>query len=172
LDKFIQFLKDRNPRKSKKPQPDHRVGPGIFRRPTFYLVHSNTQIEGSVAYASAPYISLPLESSPQELGQAVRQALAGCRLTQDRSMDPKEVNRELLRAAKTRSIKGLMEGTVACIMSIHIDQLFIFPTRNGGTRGDQKGFQYLPDTEKVTIPLDASDEELGEGVLKALERCS
>ena len=74
-----------------------------------------------------------------------------------------------LRAAGVRSWRQLEANAVACWIREENGTIRLTPLRNGGTRGDKKGFQPF-DAADISVLTSASDEQLGAAVLAALDR--
>ena len=74
-----------------------------------------------------------------------------------------------LAAARVRSWRQLETNAVACWIREHEGEIIMTPLRNGGTQGDEKGFQPFGAAE-ATISLSAADAQLGAAVSAVLDR--
>jgi hypothetical protein len=145
----------------------------VLERPEVLLVHAEAKTTAGVYLANEPVIRLKPTAAPQELGAALRQALASFRIGVPHPK-PEQVSglfKPFLKAAGFRSWRSLEVGAKCCSVSQKPDgSIVIAILRNGGTRGDRKGFQPfgVPDHR---LPEGVSDASLGAGVRKALELC-
>src|SRR5713101_6963434 len=150
---------------------DHLAG--VYERPEMLLVHAHAKTTAGVYLVEQPAIRLNPSASPQEIGAAVRRALGAFRtgVLNPNPSEWRDLGKPFLAAAGFRSWRALEVGAKMCSVTQKPDGSFIFSiTRNGGTRGDKKGFQPfgVPDQH---LAAQASEAELGSVVLKALELC-
>jgi hypothetical protein len=117
-----------------------------------------------------PVISLSAETDPGEIGRAMRRALESSRRGVSLPEDWEAHIEPLYSAAGVGDWTGLQEETLACTISRENGHLDILPSRNGGVRGDTRGFHPLPE-RRLQLPAHCSDSELGEGLLAAFEKC-
>jgi len=146
---------------------------GIYQRPEVLLVHAHAKTTAGVYLVEQPVVRLSPTAQHEELGAAVRQMLGAFR-TGVRHPERSEwgpLGKPFLTAAGFRSWRSLENGAKLSSVIQKPDGSFTLSvTRNGGTRGDKKGFQGfgVPDQH---LAAGASDAELGIAVMKALELC-
>jgi hypothetical protein len=130
------------------------------------FVHPWQKTTAGLGIASEPYVSLPLDT--HELGHAVLAALAESGKTVPHPASWKGQDAPLLKAAGVRSQKAFQTGS----RFVHVERegrtLRIEPSHNGGTKGDDKGFNPLPGLA-LSLPLDSTAEAVGSAVRAALD---
>lgn len=114
---------------------------------------------------------MALDASAADIGAALRSLLTSppSAVLPDGWKENAELGKQFLTAAGVRSWKQLETDTVHCWIESNGDVVTLTPLRNGGTSGDRKGFQPFGATV-VTVPMSATDAELGAAVLEALAR--
>jgi hypothetical protein len=70
-----------------------------------------------------------------------------------------------------KSIKAQMKDSLHVSITRQNNQITFYPTLNGGTSGDRKGYHFLNE-EKVVIEDSKDFESIGEALKIALEKCS
>lgn len=80
----------------------------------------------------------------------------------------KELGKQFLKSAGVRSWREIQLHAVSCWIEIGDKQIFMTPLRNGGTRGDQKGFQPFG-AAPVMVGFDEPDVTLGAALIAALD---
>ena len=145
---------------------------GVFQRPEVLLVHAHAKTTAGVYLVELPAIRLNPVVPSHEIGAAVRRALGACRtVPHPDASEWRDIGKPFLAAAGFRSWRVLEVGAKRCGVTQKPDGSFAFSiTRNGGTRGDKKGFQRFGVADQH-LGAKASDAELGSAVLKALESC-
>jgi hypothetical protein len=143
----------------------------VYRLKDRILVHPWQETEMGLGIAAAPYASLPLDAAADALGDGVLAALAESGKEVPHPSSWKGQSAPLLKAAGVRSEKALHTGSRYLMVEREGKTLRIEPSRNGGTKGDTKGFEPLP---QLAISLDAgaAPEALGAAIRAALERCA
>ena len=148
---------------------------GAYRRANLIVIHGNAKTLPGFLIHSPPWIALPDDAGNAAIGEAVRTALAAYREDEPapdyRSADWKELRRAGYRAAGARSERAYMTESTYVSLCEENGILRLAPTRNGGTRGDGKGFQFLPSAELRAQPC-ADSEVIGRAVREAWGRCT
>lgn len=80
-----------------------------------------------------------------------------------------ELGVQFLKAARVRSWRQLQLSARNCNIVAADGLVRLTPLRNGGTRGDTKGFQPFGAAD-LTVPDSASDDELGTALVEALDQ--
>ena len=133
------------------------------------LVHPWQQTTAGLGIASAPYVSLPLDAAPESLGNAVFSALSHSGRTVPHPLSWKALDKPRLQAAGVKSDKAFQSG--ARSVSVERGQEFrLEPSRNGGSKGDSKGFEPLPEFG-TSLPLSSTAAALGQAIRACFERC-
>src|SRR5262245_37217861 len=133
---------------------------GVFARATDFLVEPNCLTTTGLWLSAGPVQRLPRTSPPAELGAAVRVALKESRRGVPHPTDWKKFVPPVLEVAGVRSWAALQRSAAKCDIEAGPDGLKVVPSRNGGTRGDDRGYHSLGDLA-VKIPDSATDEDLG-----------
>jgi hypothetical protein len=134
------------------------------------LVHSWQQTTAGLGIASEPYIGLPRDAGPEALGNSILSALKKSGQTVPHPTTWKGLDKPRLEAAGVKSEKAFQTG--ARSVSVERGQAFrLEPSRNGGSEGDTKGFEPLPDLS-MSLPLSSTATEIGQAIRACLERCA
>ena len=142
---------------------------GIYRRSDCIIIHLVNRATSGIGIASTPVFRVLVSASQEEIGQAILAALAAF---EDGVPHPSEWighGKEFLKAAGFRSWRALEKDAVYCTFSDDGSSFRFEPLRNGGTRGDKKGFQPFGAAEVVLLSQ-VSAAELGTAALVALAR--
>jgi hypothetical protein len=134
------------------------------------LIHPWQQTRDGLHFASEPYISLPLDVDDRTLGNSVLEALSISGRTVAHPASWKEMQAVRLKAAGVKSERTFQSGARSVHVERERDSFRIEPTRNGGTRGDSKGFTPLPERSS-SIPQSSSPEGLGAAVRAGFQSC-
>lgn len=70
-----------------------------------------------------------------------------------------------------KSIKAQMKDSLHVSITRQNNQITFYPTINGGTSGDRKGYHFLNE-EKIVIEDSEDFESIGKALKIALEKCS
>ena len=144
----------------------------VYRRAEHYFVHANAQTVDGLWLASEPAVLLAADSAPQALGHAVLDALkAGAfGVAAPSTSDYRALHAPLLAVARVRSWSALQRTANLCEVWHRGTEIVVEPTRNGGTRGDSRGYHHLPE-HAATLEARCSAADLGLAVRSAFERC-
>jgi hypothetical protein len=142
----------------------------VFVRKDDFLVDPNVRTVTGLWLIADPVVQLPRAASTAELGAAVRSALAASRQDIPHPHDRREFPSSLLRVAGVRSWNALQRSAARCQVETNATAIRVLPSRNGGTRGDDRGYHSLEELA-VTLPAAGSDEELGAAVMSVVARC-
>ena len=143
----------------------------IYQLKDRLLVHPWQRTTMGLGIASEPYVSLPLDVDLNALGNCALAALAQSGKTVPHPLSWKGLNEPRLRAAGVKSEKAFQTGSRSLTIDRVGDALRIEPSRNGGARGDAKGFEPLPELG-ISVPLNSAAEALGSAIRAALKKCS
>ena len=146
-----------------------------YKRAGLILIHASAKTVPGFLIDCPPWITLSEDVRSAELGEAVRTALAayheGVPVPDYGSADWKALRRACYRAAGVNSERGYMTDSAYVSLCAENGSLRLTPSRNGGTRGDAKGFHFLPEFALQTQANPDSDA-IGRAVREALERCT
>jgi len=150
----------------------NRPRAGVYARAGVLLIHSTRTTTAGVGLAGPEVHRIQSPFSPEAVGAAARAALA---VFQADVPHPKKwagVGKEFLAACGVRSWKELQKGARFCGIELSSDGVIrLSATHNGGTSGDDGGFQPNDVPDRV-IASDASDHDLGTAILATIEQCS
>lgn len=145
---------------------------GVYAKPGVLLIHSTRTTTAGVGLAGPEVHRLVAPFSPEAVGAAARLALAAYRHDVPHPKDWSGVGREFLSACGVRSWKALEKDARFCGIESSPDRgLRLSSTRNGGSAGDEKGFQPNDVPDRV-LAQNVGDRELGEAILAAIEDCT
>jgi hypothetical protein len=134
------------------------------------LVHPWQQTEMGVGIASEPYVAIPLEADTEQLGKSILDVLGESGRTVPHPTVWKGQDASRLKAAGVRSERAFQDGARYVRVERTQAGFLIEPSRNGGTKGDAKGFKPLPD-RAIALDAGASTDDLGKAVRKGLDSC-
>jgi hypothetical protein len=148
-----------------------RKSAGAYLLEDRIIVHSILIYKSGLAIASEPVLSAKLRDDSLEIGNLLLMAL-GSAETDITDPDKYEGNiKPVLNVAGVRSIKELHEQAMYCVIEQDETGYIITPTHNGGTRGNSKGFQFLP-VEAFSLSSTCKPDELGSSLFGAFKKCS
>lgn len=134
------------------------------------LIHPWQRTTAGLGMASEPYLCLPLDADSQTLGGTVLSALSLSGQTVPHPTSWKGLATPRLNAAGVKSEKAFHSGTRSVTVERGSDAFRIEPSHNGGSTGDSKGFQGLPNLSS-SAPLDLSATELAAEIRRCLGKC-
>jgi hypothetical protein len=146
----------------------HRAA--VYQLKDRILVHPWQQTPAGLGIASGPYVSLPLDADAAALGSAVLAALSRSGQTVPHPSDWKGLSAPRLEAAGVRSEKAFQSGARSVDVERDDRAFRIEPSRNGGSKGDAKGFVPMPELA-MSLPLESGAEVLGQATRASLKRC-
>ncbi|MFO7569245.1 MAG: contact-dependent growth inhibition system immunity protein [Smithellaceae bacterium] len=151
----------------KKKAKIKEAGAALYQRPNgFFLCVENKTISG-VWKTVEPCMVVPIETSKESLGEAIRAALLKSKVNVENDTNFKGGFDFVLKQAKVRSHKQFMNGCKLCSITQKGTTLTYYPWINEG-----KGFTGFPSAGElnVTCDLSCSDEELGARAHECLNR--
>lgn len=148
---------------------DGRAHAGAYLHPDGFILHAHHRATSGVLVGAPPVLRLPLDASDADVGVAVRTVLGAYVEAVPHPSDWSESGRAFLKAAGYRSWRALEAPARSCWIEVADGRLLITPLRNGGSRGDRKGFQPFG-AEPIAAALSDSDEEVGSALKEALRR--
>jgi hypothetical protein len=161
--RMLEFL-----RRRKTPTTSSRAA-GVYLHPEGIILHAEHRATSGVLQSAPPVIRLAASADPGEVGHALRVVLSEYREEVAHPTDRKARSAAFLRQTGFRSWKSL-EGPARCCWIAESDGQIVFtPLRNGGRRGDQKGFQPFG-AAAVAVPSESSDGAVGRALMEALNR--
>jgi hypothetical protein len=143
-----------------------RAHAGAYIHPDGFIVHAQHRATSGVLVSAPPVLRLPPDVSDAELGVALRSVLRAYAEGVPHP-DWSESGKTFLRAAGYRSWRSLEAPARSCWIELSDGRLVITPLRNGGSRGDQKGFQPFG-SEPIIANITDNDEEVGKALKAAL----
>lgn len=135
------------------------------------LVHPWQQTTTGLGMSSEPYVALPLDADAAALGNCVLAALAESGKTVPHPASAKGLAAPRLKAAGVKSEKAFQAGSRSVMVERAGKLIRIEPSRNGGTTGDSKGFEPLPELA-ASLPASASPDAVGAAIRAVLEKCA
>jgi len=135
------------------------------------VLHSFGQTPAGFYVACEPYLILPRDATAQDLGHAVQAAVARFCAEILQPTDWKQTTAAYVRGVGARSHRKLQETSVCCGIAECRDRIEFEPSHNGGTSGDTKGFQPIPDA-KISISANSTPIEIGTALFEGFARCT
>ena len=121
--------------------------------------------------ASEPYVSLPLDADAKAMGDSVFNVLSLSGRTVLHPTSWKGLGTARLNAAGVKSERAFQLGARSLSVERETQGFRIEPSRNGGTKGDSKGFEPLPELS-LSLPLTSSADTLGTAIHACFESCA
>jgi hypothetical protein len=132
------------------------------------LVHPWQHTDMGLGIASEPYLALPLEVDAATLGKSVLHALSESGRTIPHPTVWKGQGAARLKVAGAQSERVFHSGARYVSVERRRDGFLIEPSRNGGTKGDVKGFEPLPG-HAIALGSESSVDDLGNAIRTGLE---
>ena len=142
----------------------------IYKLKDRILVHADSRTTDGVWVAAAPFLSLPLDSNPDDIGDAIAKALASSADNIPHPTDWRAVAAPRLSAAGVRSERSFQADAAHVSVSLYRREYIVEPHRNGGTSGADKGFHAIPELRRLIGP-DGTPATIGQAVIEALASC-
>lgn len=142
-----------------------------YRLRNHFFFHPDSKTTAGVWLATPPYVSLPLDSDPKTLGEAVAAALAASVSGIPHPTSWAGLSKPRLDAAGSSSEAVFVRGARLVHVSLDAATMTLEATHNGGSKGDTKGFLELP-ASALKLPATARPGELGVVFCEMLSRCS
>jgi CDI immunity protein len=143
----------------------------VYARDRDYIVQPSSWTTTGLRIGTEPIQVLPHDAAVSDLGKALQKAMSAAKEGVTHPTDWKAQLEPLLQCGKIRSWNALQKSAKMCEVEALDRELRITPSRNGGTSGPDKGYHPIGE-QAVVLPLNCSDEELGNAVLQALVLCS
>ena len=134
------------------------------------LVNSVARTRAGFSVATEPWISLPTELQPTELGQALAEALSNSKTDLPLPIDYKALKAARFSSAGVRSERQFMQSALFVTIESDGSGISLIPSRNAGWLGEQKGFHLLED-QTVRVSITADSAALGVALVKAWSLC-
>jgi hypothetical protein len=154
-----------------KRQPPPGKFAGAYRFPDRIVLHSQGRLPSWAMIACEPFLTLPRDANPEEVGRAVQSVLAGFRAEITDSPNLKDVTAAFVRGVGAKSHKQLQETSISCGIREREGQLEFQPEHNGGTSGDTKGFQSISGAQ-FSLPANSAPAEIGAALLRCFALCT
>ena len=139
---------------------------GVYLHGDTLILHALGQMpRGGGLISREPVVRLPKPVSAAEVGRTVRQMLDSFRFDVEWSKGTRD---EFLKATGFRSWRQLEGPARSCWIREEAAGTVLTPLRNGGSRGDEKGFQPFG-AEEIRCATGCGDEEIGAALLRALD---
>src|SRR5262245_44817058 len=132
----------------------------VYARASDLIIAPSSLTVCGVWIGASPVSRLVRTVPAEQIGAAVRQALAASQCDVPHPTDWKSVGTELLTVARLRSWNALERAAASCSVVSQADVLRVIPHRNGGTKGPDRGYHPLEEYV-IEIGITSSDEELG-----------
>jgi len=165
------------------PDEDMNFFKTIFRKPTPIIQSINVvkypnkivfetynQIKNSYSIRTTEISILESDSSNIEIGKAILKHLSLSKVVRKVSdEDSKVSNENYKKITGLKSMKSQMKDALSVHISRKNNEIEFFPTVNGGTAGNRKGFHFSE--EKFMIEDSENYELIGKTFNLALDKC-
>ena len=141
----------------------------IYELPDRFFLHASAKTEDGFYIASEPTSSAALETGDIELGELVIDTLRASSLIgivpTPQMNQYTELDRTVLRLSGCKSWMAIHRKGKLCEILSNGSVITIIPMRNGGTKGEDKGFSPLREKSLTVNKIDAAalGKQLREG---------
>jgi hypothetical protein len=142
----------------------------IYKFKERLIVHADSRTTTGVWMAAEPFLPLPIDSSPRDIGSAVSLVLAASLSEVPHPTNWRAASTARLSAAGVRSERSFQTGAALVTVTRNETGYVVEPHRNDGGSGDIKGFQPIPELQR-SIGSQCDLEVLGSTVIEALSLC-
>jgi hypothetical protein len=150
----------------------HKQSAAAYKWPDRIVISPVHKTKGP-SIIGAPWFKLAGDVLAEEIGLTVLDALNNAKsdlpLPDFRGEEYKMLNKERYKAAGVKSEREYMQFSKYVSISRDESSIYLNPTRNNGTHGDQRGYVDLPD--KIVIKNSSSATEIGEALIEAWDKC-
>src|SRR5262245_45444450 len=150
---------------------EHKRSASVYLRSHDFLVEAVSITTAGVGIRWGSVHVLPRSAAVSELGDAVLDALQASTQGVPHPDDWKAVLRPFLEAARARSWHAVQRRAKLCCVQSDETGIRITPTRNGGTRGPERGYHALTQ-DAIVLPSASTADEIGRAVLSAEKSCT
>ena len=148
---------------------------GAYKLPDRIVVHSYSKTKTGILRTSEPCIVLKNNVSNLEIGEGIQVAKKGYKTgVPDMvrySNSWAEVDKPIFKACNLKSWKKIQELSSHCYIEFCENEIVFTPTRNGGTKGDTKGFHPIEEKRKK-LNLNANLDEIGKTLIDCFNLCA
>jgi len=136
-----------------------------------FLIHPESRTTSGVWLEMAPYVSVPLDSGPETMGEAIASALAASGSVVPHPTSWTGLSKPRLDAAGSKSEADFMRGARMVNVVLDGTGMRFEATHNGGTNGSAKGFS-AAQTGTRKLPTVARYDDIGLALFETLSSCT
>lgn len=142
---------------------------GAYKREEKIYLSPRSKTTTGLWIGTSPRIVFDQMESASIKGKHIREALRHSREGVLHPTDWENLMQDFLKKVGAKSWSKFAKTALSCTIELEGDQLAFLPYRNSGPR---ENYNFVPIRDrKMTIPFDASDEELGLLLEKAFDAC-
>lgn len=142
----------------------------VVKYPNKIVFETYDKIKNSYSTRSLYVSILESDSSDIDIGKAILKHLSLSKIiTKISNEERKEINEHYKKITGLKSMKAQMKDALSVHISRENNQIHFYPTVNGGTAGDKKGFHFTG--EKTTIEYSQDYELISKTLKLVLVRC-
>lgn len=142
----------------------------VVKYPNKIVFETYHQIKNSYSIRSTEISQLEIDASNLDIGKAILNHLSLSKVIKKVSDEErKAINENYKKITGLTSMKAQMKEALSVHVSRKNNLIDFFPTVNGGTAGNNKGFHFSE--EKITIESSENYELIGETFNLALGKC-
>lgn len=140
--------------------------PDMFTVATYHIINRKYGMRG------LEVSSLPLSSTPVEIGEAILKHLSLCTdLPEEPSKNLKKEIDENYSNITGLTINQQMENSRLVSVKLTRRHLVLIPSVNKGNHSDVRGYLHIPEAA-VKIPGNSNPKTIGQNVLSTLQKCT
>lgn len=141
----------------------------VYRRKGKIIIGPNHKTTDGVWIDSGPYEICTDSIDTGELGKIILKTIKKSKNGIPHPISWDGFTKPLQKASGVKSYSSFLNGTLRCSVELS-DKLYFMPYRNGGYKGDAKGFHEISE-EQFSILANSPDDKIGKSLLDALEKC-
>lgn len=142
----------------------------VFRLSGRLFIHPNKRTTDGVWLSRPSFVSLPLESTDEKIGETILALLEQSVGVVPHPRDWAGISKPRLDAAGVRTESAFMKG--AKLVDVGLDgDMSLAPQHNGGARGELRGFSPIPEA-RMAISAASSPSEIGAALASAFLVCT
>lgn len=143
---------------------------GVVKYPNKIVFETYNEIKNSYSIRSREVSVMEADSTNIDIGKTIIKHLSLSKVVKKVSDEERKANNEIYKKITGfKSMKAEMKDALSVHISRKNNQIEFYPTINGGTAGDKKGFHFFG--EKLTIQDSENYELIGETLNLALNKC-
>ena len=141
-----------------------------IKYPKKIVIYSNDKTDSGLWIASCNALIIDNLISNYDLGKYVLEFLSKSKHNLPHPINWKEFTKKYLLSVGFKSNSALMINAMCVSIGQDDNEIVFMPSKNGGTKGNQRGFYYLEE-KKITVSISKNFEYLGAKLNESWKLC-